>query len=169
MEKEWKVIRPAAIARNPIELIGSGWMLITAGTLNAYNTMTASWGTMGVIWNKPVVYCYIRPERYTYDFMEKAKQFTLCFFEEKYREVLNICGTESGRNVNKTLRAGITAASTKSGAVYFQEANIVLECKKIYYQDLEPKNFLDEEIKKSYQNGGYHRMYVGEIVQCLTR
>ena len=101
------IIEPNMIDRNVFQLIGSDWMLITAGTPESYNTMTASWGGMGVLWGKNVCFCFIRPTRHTYQFIEKADVFSLSFFEERYRGALEICGTKSGRDIDKAAATGL--------------------------------------------------------------
>lgn len=162
-------IRPEDLSDNVFKLIGSDWMLITAGTRGLFNMMTASWGGLGVLWNKNIAICFIRPQRYTYDFMERSEHFTLSFFSEAYREALNLCGSKSGRQVNKAEATGLTAVVGETGAVYFAEARLVLECRKIYFQDLDPTHFLDPSIHKNYPARDYHRMYLGEIIRCLAK
>lgn len=170
MAQDFRTIEPESIQDNPFKLVGADWMLITAGPIEAYNTMTASWGGMGVLWNKNVCWCVVRPVRYTYDFIEKAETFTLSFFDEKYREALKLCGTESGRDVDKAAKTGLTpVAGSLAGTTYFEQARLVLECKKIYTQDLDPKRFLDPVIERLYPEKDYHRMYFGEIEAVLSR
>lgn len=169
MNNKLRLIGPETISENPFQLIGSDWMLITAGNLQKFNTMTASWGGMGILWNKKVCFCVVRPSRYTYNFMEEAKNFTLSFYEEKYRKALSFCGSKSGRDVDKVAATGLTPEEGSDGTIYFQEARLVMECKKIYYQDLEPGNFLDESIEKNYNGKDYHRLYVGEIIGCRIK
>lgn len=170
MKKEFTEIKPDQITDNTFKLIGADWMLITAGSINNYNTMTANWGGLGFFWNKNVAICVVRPSRYTYEFMEGTDVFTLSFFTDDYREALNYCGFYSGRDVNKASETGLTAVESDNGAVYFSQARLVMECKKIYYQDLEPKNFLDQDIcRKWYADNDYHRMYLGEIIKILSR
>jgi flavin reductase (DIM6/NTAB) family NADH-FMN oxidoreductase RutF len=154
---------------NVFKLIADDWMLVTAGTLESFNTMTASWGTLGELWNKKIAICFVRPTRYTYEFMERENSFTLSFFEERYREVLNYCGTKSGRDVNKIAATGLVPRQSQSGSVYFEQARLVLECRKIYIHDLDPGQFLDPVIHKSYPQKDYHRMYIGEVTSCLMR
>lgn len=161
-------IDPSLIKDNPFQLIGSDWMLLTAGTLKSFNTMTASYGTLGELWHKKVAYCYVRPQRYTYEFMEKNDCFTLSFFDETHRDVLKLCGTKSGRDINKMKGIGLTPTEGETGSVYFDEARLVLECRKIYYQDFDPSKFIDPDIKSEYNND-YHRAYIGEIVRALSR
>lgn len=162
-------VDPYLIKDNTFRLIGAEWMLVTAGTLEAFNTMTASWGAFGELWNKKICICFIRPVRHTYSFLEQAGFFTLSFFDESYREVLKFCGSKSGRDVNKVAETGITPVAAESGAVYFAEARLVMECRKIYFQDLDPAHFLDPGVHDEYPNKDYHRMYIGELVRCLKR
>ena len=166
-QNKFKEIEPELIKNNTFKLIGSDWMLITAGTLKAYNTMTASWGGFGVLWSKKICFCFIRPQRYTYRFMENSKNWTLSFFEAKYRKVLEFCGSNSGREVNKIAMTGLTPVEGTSGSVYFAEARLVIECKKIYFQDIDPNHFIDPNIHENYPDKDYHRMYIGEIIRCL--
>jgi flavin reductase (DIM6/NTAB) family NADH-FMN oxidoreductase RutF len=131
--------------------------------------MTASWGGLGVIWNKRIAITFVRPTRYTREFIEKQDLFTCSFFPAKYRKALSFCGSHSGRDVNKTAATGLTPVFDVKGAVYFAEARLVLVCRKIYFQDLEPKQFLDRKVLKMYPEKDFHRMYFGEIAKCLKR
>jgi flavin reductase (DIM6/NTAB) family NADH-FMN oxidoreductase RutF len=159
----FKKLDPIKINENAIDLIGNKWMLITAGTVESYNTMTASWGGMGMLWNKPVVFIFVRPQRYTYQFVEKNDSFTCTFFEEKHRDALRFCGSKSGRDFDKAAETGLTPIATDSGNIIFAEASLVLECKKLYFQDIDPQGFVIPEIQKNYPAKDYHRMYIGEI------
>lgn len=160
---------PAEIQENAIDLIGNQWMLITAGNLASYNTMTASWGSLGMLWNKPVVFVFVRPQRYTFGFMESGDRFTCCFFGEEYRNALRFCGSNSGRDFDKAKETGLSPAETESGSVFFAESKLILECSKLYYQDLTPEGFLQASIQKNYPLNDFHRMYVGEITNCLVQ
>jgi len=160
-------INPEDLKDNVFQLIGSDWMLVTAGYLDSYNTMTAAWGGFGVLWHKNVCYIFIRKNRHTFDFINNNKTFTLCFFNEEYRDVLKLCGSKSGKDFDKIAETGITPIESKNGSVYFKEAKLIIEAKKMYFQDLDPENFLDEEIEKIYPNKDYHRMFIGEITDCL--
>ncbi len=164
----FKEIDPEEITDNTFKLIGKDWMLVTAGNKTSFNTMTAAWGGLGIMWQKKVIWCVIRPGRYTYEFMEKSSFFTISFFEEQHRDVLTYCGSRSGRNVNKVKETGLSPVFNKD-SVYFTEARLVLECKKIYFQDLIPGHFIVPEIEELYPQKDYHRMYIGEIVKCLTK
>ncbi len=157
------------IPDNVFRLIGKDWMLITAGTLESWNTMTASWGGLGVLWSKPVAFCFIRPPRHTYRFMERHGTFSLSFFEEKYRDALTLCGTKSGRDVDKAKETGLTPVAGNEGTVHFKQARLVLECRKLYFHDIDPARFLDQSIEENYPKKDYHRMYIGEVMRCLLR
>ncbi len=161
---------PKALNQNVFSAIGNQWMLITAGAGDRCNTMTASWGGLGVLWGKNVATVYIRPQRYTYEFMENGSWFTLSFFREEHRTALNLCGSRSGRDTDKIAACGFTVASGAGGAPYFEEAELVLVCKKLYWQDLDPAHFLDPDIDRAnYPGRDYHRMYIGEIVEALVK
>ena len=162
-------IDPKTLDQNVFSLIGDQWMLITAGTREHCNTMTASWGGLGVLWGKPVATIYIRPQRYTLEFVEREDTFTLCFFGEAYRKELALCGSKSGREVDKIKECGFTVAMAE-GAPYFEEADLVLVCKKAYWQDMDPTHFLDGEIDgKWYPQKDYHRIFIGEILEVLRK
>lgn len=142
------------------------WFLLTSGDFskNDYNTMTVSWGSLGIIWNKPFAQVVVRPTRYTYGFMEQFDSFTLSAFSDTYRKALNLLGSKSGRDGNKIAESGLTpSASSIVAAPHFAEAELVFECRKIYWDDFEPTHFLDPAIHKLYRND-YHRIYFGEIL-----
>ena len=163
-------IDPKTLKENVFSLIGDQWMLITAGTPEHFNTMTASWGVLGVLWGKNVATIYIRPQRYTYEFVERSDFFTLAFFGREYHKALALCGAKSGREVDKAKACGFTVAAGEGKAPYFEQAELVLVCKKAYWQDLDPAHFLDAEIDGAcYPGKDYHRMYIGEIVEVLKR
>jgi len=162
-------IDPKQITNNPFAMIGDQWMLITAGSAERCNTMTASWGGVGVLWQKSVATCYVRPQRYTKQFLDAEEYFTLTFFGEEYREALKLCGTKSGRDVDKVKECGFTVKAAACGAPYFEEAELVIVCRKRYVQDFDPAA-IPEDVKKSqYPNEDYHTMYIGEIVEVLSK
>ncbi len=153
---------------NPFNLIGDDWMLITSGNEKNFNTMTASWGGLGVLWNKKVAFSFVRPQRYTFEFMEENEFFTLSFFDAKHKDALRLCGRKSGRDCNKVKEAGLTPFFEDS-APCFEEAKIVLICKKIYSQFISPECMIDKSLEKNYENKDYHKMFIGEILKCLVR
>jgi len=165
-----KQISPYDLTDNVFKLIDKDWMLVTAGTKKGFNTMTASWGHLGVIWNLPVAIAYIRPQRYTFGFANEHPFYTLSFFGEEQREALKICGTKSGRDCDKMKETGLTPLETKAGNIYFGEARLVLECRKIYQDDLKKENFLIPEIvAKNYPKNDFHRFFMGEITHAMIR
>ena len=154
------------ISGNLIDRIARQWFLITAGTPEACNTMTANWGGVGYLWMKPVVYLWVRPERYTFEFLERYGTFTIAFLPESRREALALCGQLSGRSHDKIKEADLTVAATPDGNVTFAEAELTLECRKLYCQDMNPAGFVDRTPKEKWYGpgvGGFHRLYVGEI------
>ncbi|MDR3310113.1 MAG: flavin reductase [Oscillospiraceae bacterium] len=157
------LLKPEGITGNVFDKIGRGWMLITAGTPEKFNTMTASWGGLGVLWGKNVAFCFVRPQRYTYEFMESSDVYTLGFFPEKYRPQLVVCGGVSGRDTDKVEATGFKPLPTPDGGVYFQESELVIVCRKIYADDFKPELFLSPELAGIYPGHDYHRMYIGEI------
>jgi flavin reductase (DIM6/NTAB) family NADH-FMN oxidoreductase RutF len=169
MTPDFKTIKPTAVGDNVFKLIDKDWMLITAGSIKSWNTMTASWGGLGVLWNKPVAFAFVRPTRHTYGFMERAGRFTLSFFPERYRKALAFCGTHSGRDTDKAAATGLAPLVVVPGAVSFKQARLVLVCRKLYTTDIDPARFVDPKIDKLYPKKDYHRLYVGEITTCLGR
>lgn len=163
-----KEINVRDIKENPVALINDGWGLLTAGNESGWNTMTVSWGAMGELWNKDVAIAFVRPQRYTKEFMDKSEYFTLCFFDEEYKKALQICGTKSGRDIDKAAETGLTPVFC-CDTTYFKEAKLVLVCKKIACQDMDKNGFIDPDIDKNYKNGDYHTTYVGEIVKVLEK
>jgi flavin reductase (DIM6/NTAB) family NADH-FMN oxidoreductase RutF len=143
------------------------WMLLAAGDFAArdFNCMTVSWGSLGVIWNKPFAMVVVRPTRHTWGFMERFDSFTLSVFPEAHRDRLSWLGSKSGRDVDKINGSGLSPASSrKVASPGFEEAELVIECRKRYFDDLEPRHFLDPSIESNYPKKDYHRMYFGEIV-----
>ena len=163
----FKKILPTEIPGNAVQMIGYDWMLITAGNKEHFNTMTAAWGGLGFLWKEPTATIFIRPQRYTYEFVEKYSDFTLCFFNKEHHEAVKICGTRSGRDIDKVKESGLTPLLSENGNIYFEEARLVIECKKVYYDDIKPELFLDKSLEKIYPALDYHRMYIGFITNCM--
>ena len=152
---------------NIFTLLDKEWMLITAGNAKDFNTMTASWGGFGILWRKPVATIYVRPQRHTYQFVEREDVFSLSFFGKGYRKALNLCGTKSGRDCDKVSESGITPIVTPGSTIAFKEARLILECKKLYADNIEPQFFVDKRIDGSvYPTKDYHRFYIAEITGC---
>lgn len=149
---------------NVVDLIGKQWMLITAGDMTGYNTMTASWGTIGYLWGKPVACIFIRPQRYTLGFVEKEEFFTLSFFSEQYRDALKLCGSKSGRDGDKAAAAGITPFEPAQGCVAFKEARLIMKCRKLYTDRLREDSFIDKAVLDTwYPSRDLHNVFVASI------
>lgn len=165
----FKEISAHSINENIFDLIGKQWMLITAGNAESNNTMTAAWGGFGYLWNLPVTFIYIRPQRHTYKFVDSNPYYTLSFFEHKHKNILTYCGSHSGKDYDKIKESGLSPMETDLGNIYFEQARLVLECKKIYFDDIKPENFEDRLIQRNYPNKDYHRMYIGKVVKCYEK
>jgi flavin reductase (DIM6/NTAB) family NADH-FMN oxidoreductase RutF len=164
---ERKAIDIETLAVKPYDLFEGRWLLLTSGDFQAarYNSMTISWGSLGVIWGRPFAQVVVRPGRYTFEFMEHYDSFTLCSFPPALHPALELLGARSGRDGDKIRAAGLTpTAATRVGAPVFAEAELAIECRKIYWQDFDPDHFLDPEIARNYPRKDYHRIYYGEIV-----
>ncbi|MDD4415063.1 MAG: flavin reductase family protein [Oscillospiraceae bacterium] len=159
-------INPLELNENVFRQIGRDWMLVTAGNKEQFNTMTASWGGLGVLWNTNVSFIFIRPSRYTYEFIEREKYYSLSFLSDQSRRALQFCGSHSGRDSDKMAETGLTPLFDAQ-APYFEQCRLSLICRKMYYQDMDASHFLDTAIAGNYLNGDYHRVYVGEIVKVL--
>ncbi|MBQ6756154.1 MAG: flavin reductase [Oscillospiraceae bacterium] len=141
------------------------WALLTAGTIDKFNTMTISWGGMGTIWNKPAVTVYVRPSRYTFGFMEESEYFTVSFYPEEYRKDLALLGRLSGRDGDKLAKTALKAFEVEHG-VSFKGAECTLVCRKLYSQSLEKAGMLPE-IAEGSEREDVHRMYIGEVVEII--
>lgn len=154
---------------NPFTKLGQEWALVTAGDETGFNTMTVSWGALGFIWNKPTVTVYIRPQRYTKEFLDKGDTFTLSFYPADKKPVLGYLGKASGREENKVEKSGLTPVFA-NGSVYFEEAELVFVCRKMSRTPLLPESFLDPEVDgKFYPEKDYHEMYIAEITDVLVQ
>lgn len=165
---QFTVITPEQWQDNVFTAIGKDWLLLTAGTPSQCNTMTASWGTAGILWNKPVAIAYVRPQRYTYEFMERCEFFTLSILPETYRDALQFCGSHSGRDGDKFAQTGLTVADI-DGIPAVGEARLILVCRKLYVQDMSANGFTDPTLLSHYKANDFHRQYVGEIIKVLKR
>ncbi len=163
--KKFREISPAEL-ENAIKLIGKDWMLITARDGEKQNAMTASWGSLGVLWNKNVCTVYIRPQRYTYGLVEAEERFSVSFFDERYRDALKYCGRVSGRDHDKLAEAGLGAAEL-DGVPVIREARLTLICRKLYSDDIKRERFIDESLLDNYKENDFHRFYICEIEKAL--
>ena len=150
----FREVKAEELTMNPFTKIGKEWLLITAGNEEKCNTMTASWGAMGVMWGKNAVTVYIRPQRYTKEFVDREDTFTISVLGEKYRKALNYCGKVSGKNADNKIK----------------EADMIMVCKKMYHDEIKPECFdAGENDGKWYPQKDYHTMYIAEILKVLVR
>lgn len=153
---------------NPFVRIGDQWLLITAKKGDKVNTMTASWGGFGIMWNKNVSYVVLRPQRYTKEFIDSADSYSLTFFDNSYKKTLGYLGKVSGRDEDKIEKSGLTVDYI-DGVPYFKEASDVIICKKLFETTFQEENFIDKNlIDVNYPNKDFHIMYIGEVTKVLT-
>lgn len=166
-------LTPTKLSQNVFDLIGNKWALIGAYDKNKdgikYNAMTASWGGLGVLWNKNVFWCFVRDSRYTKEFIDNSELISLSFFEEQYRPALTLCGKVSGRDCDKISKAGLSPQIT-DGTLTFKESNLTIIGKKIYESKINPEGFIDKSlIDANYSTNDYHTVYVCEIIDIESK
>lgn len=165
----FKEIKVDQLEGNPFKMIGKEWMLVTASNGEKVNTMTASWGGLGVMWNKNVAFVVLRPNRYTKEFIDSNDTFTLSFYDNEYKKTLSYLGTVSGRDEDKVEKSGLTLANLNN-APYFEEAKTVLVCKKLFNQTFDEESVLDKAIiESSYPQKDFHTLYIAEITNALVK
>ena len=166
----FKKVDVKTLDMKPFEKIGSEWMLISAEKDGKANTMTASWGGMGILWNKKVAFIFIRPQRYTKEFVDQTDHFTLSFLPEEERKALNYCGTVSGRDVEDKWAAAGLHPYPVDGTTGVEEAEMIFVCKKLYHQEMKPECFdAPENDERWYPEKDYHIMYMAEIEKVLVK
>lgn len=167
MNPRLQTIPSRNLVAQPASLWSEQWFLLTSGNFSAgkFNAMTVSWGSLGYIWQKPFAMVVVRPTRFTYNFMEEFNTFTLCAFPLDSQPALRLLGSRSGRNGDKIADSGLTPIpAMQVAAPVYAEAELTIECRKMFYQDFDPTHFLDPEIMLQYSKSDYHRMYFGEIL-----
>jgi len=152
---------------NVFSSIGKEWMLVTAGDKERFNMMTASWGCLGWLWNKPVAVVFIRPERFTHGFIESQERLTLSFLGngKEARRIYNVCGSKSGRDIDKAETTGLKPIATERGGITYEQARLTLVCRKLYKDSIKRSSFIDKSLERWYDgdSGGLHDVYVLEI------
>lgn len=166
---DFREIKPEEINKNTFSLIGNEWMLITAENKGRLNTMTASWGGFGVMWEKNVVFVVIRPSRYTKEFVDNSDSFSLTFFDKDFKKQLGYLGSVSGRDEDKIAKLNLTVGYSDE-TPYFTNANLAVFCKKLYAQEYNPECFIDKSLtEECYPEGDYHTLYIAEISKVFIR
>lgn len=167
--KNFMEINPDELDKSPFKLIGKDWMLITAKKNDKVNTMTASWGGLGVMWGKDVAYIVVRPQRYTKEFIDNAENFSLTFFDDSFKKQLSYLGSVSGKNEDKISKSNLTIIDLNR-TPYFEEGKMSIICKKLYAQEFKPECFIDTNLdEKWYPNKDYHTLYIAEIEKILIK
>lgn len=156
------------IRKNIVKMISEDWALLTAGNKDGWNTMTISWGGVGKLWEKDVVFVFVRPQRYTKEFIEKEGRFTLNFFDGEYKKELGFCGKYSGRDHDKAKETGFVPVFDENN-VYIEQANTVFVCKTLSVESINPENFIDKNIDEFYPIQDYHKVYIAEIEKILEK
>jgi len=168
-------LKPVAVgdfAPHIFNLFDNQWLLLACGDFSKkhFNVMTISWGSMGTIWDRPFVQVVVRPTRYTFEFMNQYDSFTLSAFGESHRDALNLLGSRSGRDGDKIGASGLTpVASQKVASPSFAEAELTLECRKLFWQDIDHAHFVDAGIEEHYPRKDYHRMFFGEVIALFKK
>lgn len=155
---------------NAVKAIGDDWMLITVKDEknNRVNAMTASWGAIGVLWNKPVCICFVRPERHTFSLLKESKELSIAFLDEDRRDALRLCGRESGASLDKLAECRLTTEAL-DGIPTISESRVAITCRVLYEDFLRKDGFLDESLLSHYASAGYHKMFVCEIIGAYGR
>ena len=166
----FKTIDPEEITTNFFHELNVNWALLTSGNRDNYNTMTVSWGNTGILWHEPVVIVYCRPQRYTFEFLNKHDYYTLSLFDPEYKHIVQYCGSHTGRNVNKIQETGLKPLFTEKGNIGYEQSKLVLECQIIYSDDIKESNFIDKSLVGSiYPGKDFHRFFIGRITGCYIK
>ena len=169
-EKTFQKIDIKDVTTNAVSLFADNHFVVTAGQDSVFNQMTISWGALGNIWQHPSATIYIRSTRHTYELINNGKYFTLCAFDEAYRDKVMFIGSHSGRDTDKLKETGLTPLKTELGNMYYKEARLVIECEKVYSDNINPANILDEKARESYKSGeGEHTMFIGRILNVWEK
>lgn len=166
----FKEMNAKEMSVNPFAMLHDEWALVSAGTAESYNTMTVSWGMMGTMWNKSVVMVFIRPQRYTKEFIDREGLFTLSFYPQEYKKALGLLGSKSGRDSDKIRESGLTPYFTHN-TVAFEEAYTFFVCRKLFGdQPLDATKFIERNLQPAfYPDKDFHHMYFGEVVKVFVK
>jgi len=145
-----------------------GLLLVGAKPDGSANVMTIGWGTIGIIWGRPIFTVLVRPSRYTYEFLEALPEFTVNVPTPELADTVQYCGSVSGRDHDKFAERGLTRVEAREVSVpVVGECAIHYECRIVHRNDVLPPQLADEVKYSAYSSGDYHRIYDGEIV-CVT-
>ncbi len=163
-------IQADRVELRPFYTIDKEWALLSAGTRESFNTMTVSWGGLGTLWSRPVATVYVRPQRFTREFIEREASFTLSFFGGNYKKDLGLLGKLSGRDGDKLAQTSLTPCfDNDAGAPMFEESTLTLVCRKLYTGLFDPARFADPAlIAENYPASDFHFVYIGEVAEVYT-
>ncbi len=165
-------IEAKSLTTNMFDKIADDWLLICTSFINENgkekeNLMTASWGGVGILWNKEVCFLFVRPQRYTNEIIEKSTRLAVCSIPERYRDAHKVCGRESGRDIDKFSKTGLTSVKL-CGCTTVGEADFVMILKKIYVDRIDPNGIIDKTVFSNYPKEDYHYLYVCEIEKIFV-
>ncbi|MFN3411682.1 MAG: flavin reductase [Exilispira sp.] len=165
----FKSSNPFSFSDNLLNRINKKWFLITSGDLSNYNMMTASWGMFGILWNKPVAQVFIRPSRYTFEYVNKNDFFSICFFEDSYKDILQLLGSKSGRDFNKMHIDRLSPINYQDKTIFFKEASEILILKKLLVIPLDSSRITTDVKEDFYKENDFHFIFLAQIVDYLTK
>lgn len=175
-EELFKKVEPTELTDNVFKLVGQDYTVITAGTDSAFNSMTASWGGWGQLFEVPVTWCFLNASRYTLEFIKKEQTYTMAYFPEQFKEQVIAFGSKSGRNSDKMKETTLTHVKTPSDNITYKEAKLVIECKLVEITETNPKDFYSDKgkdfVEKGMKDGNgkeYHKLVFGDITNVWVR
>ncbi len=175
-EELFKKVEPTELTDNVFKLVGQDYTVITAGTDSAFNSMTASWGGWGQLFEVPVTWCFLNASRYTLEFIKKEQTYTMTYFPEQFKEQVIAFGSKSGRNSDKMKETTLTHVKTPSNNITYKEAKLVIECKLVEITETNPKDFYSDKgkdfVEKGMKDGNgkeYHKLVFGDITNVWVR
>ena len=149
---------------NPFTLFKKDAALMTVGTLADHNTMTVGWGTLGILWRNEIAIAYVKPTRYTFEYMDKTDTFVFAWFDdsEKSKDILKFCGTKSGRDYDKDKECNLTPIEI-DGGIGYEEARLLIVCEIIYEDQFKEEEMRDISYMSIYPDNLLHHRYIGRI------
>ncbi len=170
----FKSISPEELSDNVFKLVGKDFTVISAGNETHYNSMTASWGGFGILFNKPTTWCFLRANRYTLELIKQQQSYTMTYFSDEYKDQVLFLGSKTGRDTEKMKEVSLTHVLTPAGNSSFKEAKLIIECKLTEISTVHPDDFYTQEgkdfIKEGYDDAkDYHKLIFGEITNVWIK
>lgn len=169
---QYEAVAAEDFDENIFKLVGKDFTVITAG--ETPNSMVASWGGVGIMFNKPVTWNFLRANRFTLEKIRETGTYTMCYFPDQYKGDIMQFGTKSGRNTDKMAQTKLTPMATPDGYPAYAEAKIIIECKLIAASTVSKDEFYTEEAKTFLQEGfddakDWHKLVYGEITKIYIK